>query len=211
MAVFDAELSERGRGQAELLARRLRHLPVSAVVSSPLRRARETAEAVARETGVDVEVEAELEEVRIDDAARRRRYVDSPARAMNPSADADYAETALAGVRLIPHATWTGDGVEAAESLRARGLAAVERVIDRHPHGVVVVVSHGGLINAVIGAWIGANRDMWFVPWHTGVSAVLCSGRERILLSLNDAHHLDEGEEMLSLVCGTVRAGGEEV
>ena len=209
MAEFDSELSARGRRQAELLATRLARLPVSAVVSSPLRRARETAAGVASAVGVEVEVEPDLEEVRIEEAARRRRYVNSPARAMNPRADADYAEIALAGVRLIPHARWGGEGIEPSDSLRARGLEAIGRVIGRHPHGVVVVVSHGGLINAVVGAWIGVERDMWFVPWHTGVSAVLCAGEERILLSLNDAGHLAKGEEMLSLVCGSVRSGAD--
>jgi probable phosphoglycerate mutase len=206
MRVFDSELSARGRRQAELLAGRLSRLPISAIVTSPLRRARQTADAVARALRLEPEVEADLEEVRIDDAARRSRYVESAISAVNPTED-DYARTAMAGVRLLPYATWGGEGIESSESARARGLAAVERVVAAHPHGVVAVVSHGGLINGVIGAWIGTERDMWFVPWHTGVSAVLCSGTARILLTLNDAGHVEGVEEMLALVCRTVRGG----
>jgi broad specificity phosphatase PhoE len=204
MRVFDSELSARGRRQAELLAARLSRLPVTAVVSSPLRRARQTAEAVAQAAGLGLEVEDDLDEVRIDADARRRRYTDSPASAINPVED-DYARAALAGVRLIPAALWGGEGVETLASLRERGLAAVGRVIARHPSGVVVVVSHGGLINAVVGAWIGAPRDMWFASWHTGVSAVLAAGEERILLTLNDTGHLDGDEELLAVMCGSLR------
>ena len=43
MQVFDSELSARGLRQADRLAQRLSRLPVSAIVSSPLRRARQTA------------------------------------------------------------------------------------------------------------------------------------------------------------------------
>ena len=65
-------------------------------------------------------------------------------------------------------------------------------------------------INAVLGAWTGAERHMWFVPWHTGISSVLVSGAERILLGVNDASHLDPREDMLQIVAGDLagrRAG----
>ena len=207
MRVFDSELSPRGERQAETLAQRLARLPVTAVVCSTLRRARQTAAAVGRATDIEVEVVDDLDEVRISAQARHRRYSGSAAGRLEPHPD-DYARAALAGVRMIPRSRWGGEGVEDLQALRARGLGAVEAVIARHPAGVVVCVSHGGLINAVLGAWCGARSDMWFVPWHTGVSAVLASGEERILLSLNDATHLDRGEEMLSLVSGAVRPSG---
>ena len=52
---------------------------------------------------------------------------------------------------------------------------------------------------------------MWFVPWHTGISSVLVSGEERILLGVNDAAHLSREEDMLHVVAGGLaarRAGG---
>src|SRR5438552_14044307 len=50
-------LDEKGRAQAEALAARLAPVPVSAIVSSPLERCQETAEALA--TGRDVAVQTD--------------------------------------------------------------------------------------------------------------------------------------------------------
>jgi 2,3-bisphosphoglycerate-dependent phosphoglycerate mutase len=202
----DAPLSARGERQAERLAARLAALPLSAGVSSHLQRARRTAEAVAARAGLAVEVEEGLEEVRLGEAARWNRYRGH----LEPDPD-DYVTAALNAVRLLSRTAWLGeDGEETLGSLLERGLAAVDRVIARHPGGVVACVSHGGFINAVLGAWTGAERHMWFVPWHTGISSVLVSGEERILLGVNDASHLGREEDMLHVVAGglAARAGG---
>lgn len=50
----DIELNERGRAQALSAAQSIRQLRVDAIYSSPLRRARDTAECVARVVGVSV-------------------------------------------------------------------------------------------------------------------------------------------------------------
>ncbi|MEU4574692.1 bifunctional RNase H/acid phosphatase [Nonomuraea sp. NPDC023979] len=61
----DAELTPNGHAQAEAAAARLSRAPyrLDAVVSSPLTRARQTAEAVAGRTGLSVEVDDDLREV----------------------------------------------------------------------------------------------------------------------------------------------------
>lgn len=206
MRAVDAELSARGGRQAERLAERLAHLPLTAVVSSPLRRARQTAEAVAQRKGLEVEIEPDLEEVRITDAIREHRYSVSAARVLEPDPD-DYRTAALGMVRLAPRTRWVGgrDGVESGAELRLRVVAAAERVIARHPAGVVACVAHGGTINALLAVWAGIERDMWFVPWHTGISAVLVSGEQRVLLTVNDASHLAREEDMLHIVASDVR------
>jgi broad specificity phosphatase PhoE len=194
----DAPLSARGERQAQRLAERLASLPLTAVVSSHLQRARRTAGAVAARAGLEAEVEEGLEEVRLGEAARWNRYRGH----LEPDPD-DYVTAALNAVRLLSRTSWRGeDGEETLDSLLERGLAAVDRVIRRHPGGVVACVSHGGFINAVLGAWTGAERHMWFVPWHTGISSVLVSGEERILLGVNDASHLGRDEDMLHIVAG---------
>ncbi|MDX1437144.1 MAG: histidine phosphatase family protein, partial [Anaerolineales bacterium] len=50
----EVHLNERGRGQAEALAQQLRKVKISAVYSSPLERAMETAGPVARQAGQKV-------------------------------------------------------------------------------------------------------------------------------------------------------------
>ena len=202
MRAHDSELSARGLRQAERLAARLSHLPLRGLVSSHLRRAVQTAAAISAATGVRTEVEPELEEVRIDATARQRRYGDraSPASALEPDPH-DYTTAAMAMVRLATRTRWSGSpGVESGADLRRRTVGAVERVIAAHPRGVLAVVAHGGTINAILAHWAGIDHDMWFVPWHTGISAVLVSGTQRTLLTVNDATHLGSEEDLLHVV-----------
>jgi probable phosphoglycerate mutase len=206
MRIRDAELSARGHRQAERLAERLSQLPLTAVASSPMRRALSTAQAVALAHGLDVEVEDDLVEVRINEATRVQRYENRPPEARMEPREHDYASAAMAGVRVVPGITWGSDGGESGAQLRARVVPAVERVIARHPGGVVACVLHGRVINAVLGEWAGLTRDMWFVPWHTGVSSVLVDGDERVLLGINDASHLVRDEDVLHLVAAHVRS-----
>jgi broad specificity phosphatase PhoE len=118
----------------------------------------------------------------------------------------EYAASAMAAVRVVPRMTWGVDGGESGADLRRRVLPAIERVMSRHPGGVVACVVHGGVLNAVIGEWAGLTQDMWFVPWHTGISSVLVDGEERVLLGVNDASHLARDEDMLHLLAADVRA-----
>lgn len=60
---IDAELSGRGRADARKLARRLANVEIQRVVTSPLKRARETADILARSHGVAVEPEPRLVEL----------------------------------------------------------------------------------------------------------------------------------------------------
>jgi probable phosphoglycerate mutase len=196
----DPPLSERGERQAERLAERLAALPLTAVVSSHLQRARRTAEAVAARAGLAAEVEEGLEEIRLGEQARWNRYRGL----LEPDPD-DYVSAALNAVRVLSGARWTGeDGEEPMDSLLERGVAALGRVVERHHGGVIACVSHGGFINAVLGSWTGAERHMWFVPWHTGISSVLLQGDERVLLGLNDATHLSRDQDMLHILAADV-------
>lgn len=64
---IDAPLSDRGRVQAAEAAAILRHEPIARIVSSPLSRARHTAEAVAAATGAQVECDDDLMEFHAGD------------------------------------------------------------------------------------------------------------------------------------------------
>jgi broad specificity phosphatase PhoE len=71
----DIPLSERGFAQAGLLAERLRDSPIDEIWSSPLARARMTADALERATGVAVREEEDLQERNLGDL-RGTAYVD---------------------------------------------------------------------------------------------------------------------------------------
>jgi probable phosphoglycerate mutase len=54
----------------------------------------------------------------------------------------------------------------------------------------VVVVAHGGVINAYLSMVLGIQRDMFFLPTHTSVSSVRVLHDMYAVRSLNDATHL---------------------
>src|SRR4051812_40591985 len=56
-------LTERGRRQAERLARHLANEPIRRIYSSPMERARETAAPLARVKGIEVDVCAAIHEI----------------------------------------------------------------------------------------------------------------------------------------------------
>lgn len=200
MLELDPPLSARGIEQASRLADRLRALPITAVVSSPLLRARQTAEATAAAVGLDVVIHPHLDEVRMKAHEMRERFSGSSARHMEPDV-ADYPRSAMAAINVVTRFVWgSDDSVESGADLRERASAALEEVIAGHAGGLVACFAHGGFINAVLGPWLGITRDMWFVPWHTGVSAVLVTGDEKVLLIVNDASHLAPDEDILGVV-----------
>lgn len=171
----DPGLGDEGRMQADRLAAHLRSEDVDALVSSPLRRAMETAEPIARALGIDVQV--------VDDLAEVDRYSSS----YIPMEELRRDENLWATI-----AADNEDGVrETKEAFRARVIAAVEKIIETNVGGRVVVVSHGGVINAYLGHVLGIGRELWFEPRYTSVSRVLASRRgHRNVESLNELAHL---------------------
>lgn len=131
---LDPGLTERGHRQADAVAVALRDADVSRVCASPLRRARQSAELLARALDLPVTVEAGLTE-RMDWSPSSGPVEDFLAQWRRASRDRDYQPS-------------TGDSSRAAgrrfeEVLR--GLADADADADVGPGGSVVVVSHGGV------------------------------------------------------------------
>ncbi|HWG56545.1 MAG TPA: histidine phosphatase family protein [Gaiellaceae bacterium] len=130
----DVPLNELGRRQARELAESLRGQELAAIYSSPLARARETAEAVAAVVGVPVETRPALREVDVGSwqgLAWDELERDFP----------DDLERWRAGGR-----GWTGG--ESYEELQARVVPELLELARRHPGERVLVVCHGGTMRA---------------------------------------------------------------
>ena len=124
---LDPPLDDIGVDEAEAAARELARSRVTTIVSSPLVRARETAQAVARTTGVPVEIDPRL-------------------------ADRDYRE--FAGARADDLVRDHGSldavpGIEPRIKVAARALAALESHA-RDDDGVLVIVSHDAVIGILL-------------------------------------------------------------
>ena len=127
----DPPLNDLGREQSAELAARLAGERIARVYTSPLRRASETAEIVARELGLEVE---HLEGLREIDVGAWSGLTRDEVAVRFPDEYALWLDRA-------PHGY--GEG-ETYDELAARVVPALRSLADRHPSETVLVVTHGG-------------------------------------------------------------------
>ncbi len=174
-------LSPTGRDQAQALAARMVREAPAALYSSDLTRARQTAEEIARATGMEPHYDARWREVDVgewiglDPGEVEARYPDAYARW-------------LAG----------GTGWEQGESyleMAERGLAVAREVVagNQGANAPVVCVTHGGVIRAIVMHVLGmppsARRLLATGPTAT-VTAIDATAPAWRLRSFNDSGHL---------------------
>jgi broad specificity phosphatase PhoE len=174
----DPELTEEGHRQAELLAVALRREPVAAIVTSPLLRARQTAEPMGEACGVPVEVDDRL--IEIDWGAWEGRATGSLAKT---DVDRWKAEDG------------TAPEGESLDSLSLRVDSFCREQLDRD--GLVVAVSHVSPIKAAAAWAMGVEGT---VAWRMflGLASITRVGRGKaspVLLSFNETGHLQGAEE----------------
>lgn len=128
---LDVDLDPAGVAQAEAVAARLARLRPDAIVSSDLRRASDTAAALAALTGL---------EVRYDPRLRERSFGEWQGLTNAEAAEKYPVEYA----RWRAGATIDGCGVEEADDLSKRASSALREAAELAPGGTVVAVSHGG-------------------------------------------------------------------
>jgi 2,3-bisphosphoglycerate-dependent phosphoglycerate mutase len=173
----DPHLHERGVAQARRLASWLANEEIHGIWTSPLCRARETADAVARVHDLPVTIDEELAEFDRDASF----YI--PVEEMK--ANRDPRLQALAEGRFEEFGT--GDF----EAFRTGVIQAMERIIATSLGGRVAVVCHGGVINLYMAHILRLDRPIFFGPDYTSISRVLAARTgERSVLSLNEAAHL---------------------
>jgi broad specificity phosphatase PhoE len=180
---WDPPLDELGREQAGRLAVRLGLLapPPAAVYCSPLRRARETIEPYAERAGVEIRFDEGLVEANIG-GWEGRPFEEIVA------SDEDILPLVRASRAIWSHAP----GGERIDPFRERVRRAVDRIVDRHPDGDLVVICHGGVINAYVGPLLGIDHEMFFIPENTSISSIeLDEGGARVRF-LNDVLHLTD-------------------
>lgn len=172
----DPELDELGRRQAEAVGAALRSGrfgPIAAVVSSPLRRARATADAL----GLPVRVDDRLVEL-------------------------DYGELEGTPVVEVPPATWAAWRSDphfrppGGESLVELGVRVREACVHwsrvEGPAGAVVLVSHVSPVKAATAWALGVGDE---IAWRShldnaSISQVLWRGDRPVLSLFNDTAHL---------------------
>jgi len=141
-------LADKGREQAAALATRLASIPVAAIVSSPLERCVETADALA--AGRDVTVET-------DDGLGECRYGDWTGQELKKLAKDPLWKV----VQAHPSAA-TFPGGEALRDTQTRAVDAVRRINERlGPDATWIAVSHGDVIKSILADALGLHLDLF--------------------------------------------------
>jgi probable phosphoglycerate mutase len=143
----DAALTDRGTAQAKAAAERLAGAGFAAIVSSPLRRTRQTAELVAARTGAEVVIE--------DD------FAETDFGGWEGATFGEIGKRAPEELRAwLDDPTIAPPGGESMATTAARVGAARERTIERYANAKILVVTHVTPIKLLL-------RDALDAPLHT--------------------------------------------
>jgi probable phosphoglycerate mutase len=177
----DESLTDLGRQQADALGALLGQLPIGGVLTSPLRRALDTAEAIAAAATV---------EVRVDDRLREQSFgaweglSRDEVRARSPE-DRERLDTWERSAEIAP------PGGESLHSVQRRVLDLVDELCGDAPAGVMpwtVLVSHVGPIKALLAAALDLPLDR---------------GGRRVFLDPGTVSVIDWGEVPILRLCNS--------
>lgn len=134
----DVALNQTGWSQAEDMARTLETVGVSAIYSSDLLRARQTAQVLADATGVPLKIDHRLREIH---QGEWQGLLISEIQARYAQA---YQERQRDPLGIAP------PGGETAAQVRQRVVSATQAILRQHPDETVAVVSHGFALAVLI-------------------------------------------------------------
>lgn len=183
-------LNDRGRLQAARTAERLARYGVSALYTSDTARAAETAAIIGEKLGMRATPMPELREI---DVGQWEGLTPEELYRRYPDHMAEYERDPARTVRL---------GGESYAQLQQRALAALNTIFDAHsPGDVIVAVSHGGTIRALLCHVIGLELAYFGKMWldNGSLTEIRYGSHGWRLVRLNDAAHLE----------GMVAEGGE--
>lgn len=169
----DDPLTERGRRQVRAVAERIKREahPVTAIYTSPLRRARSTAQEIGEALGLHPKVRDGLQEMNL-----------------GALEGVSTAELAAATPRSVDEPYPNG---ESARDFVERIMGALYGIVASNPGATVVAVSHGGVIATALSYWSHGHGGAWreYAPQNCAISIIEFSSGPGIV-SFNDCAHL---------------------
>jgi probable phosphomutase (TIGR03848 family) len=190
-------LSEEGHGQAERAAQRIAALSqpaadtktdkppsgVTAVYSSPMERARETAAPVAKALGLRVRQHRGLIE------ADFGRWTGRKLSELNKLPEWDQVQRYPSGFRF--------PGGESFSEMQTRMTGAINELVARHPGEIIVCASHADTIKAAVADAMGSHLDLFqrIVIGPCSITAITYTTSGPIVLAVNSM-----GDDLRSLV-----------
>jgi probable phosphomutase (TIGR03848 family) len=141
-------LSDAGRAQAATVAERIGSLKVvDAVYSSPLERTRETAAPIAKARGLRVHIDRGLLECDFGE------WTGGALRELMKRKEWATIQRYPSGFRF--------PGGESFTEMQGRITGTVSKLVERHPGGTLVLVSHADPIKAAVADALGTHLDLF--------------------------------------------------
>lgn len=138
-------INQRGRAEAEQLARSLSALPIDAVYSGPLERVRETAEPVCRALNLSLQIDRAFDEFDVGDWTDRR-FADL---------DGDDLWRRFDSFRSCTRAP-------AGELMLEVQARVVRRMCElREQHRCIAIVTHGDVVRAALTHFLGLHISLY--------------------------------------------------
>ena len=176
----DTQLNSEGWQGAESLAQRLKSEEIQAIYSSPLQRARDTAQPIARYHQIKIELEPSLKEIDVGEL--------------------EGVSIAEVGKRLSQLLTIHSQddtlpkmpGGESLAEVQQRAWSAMQRLVDRHPDGTFIVVSHYFTILTIICAVLNLplSQIIRLRLEASSISIIIFDEQAPRLTLFNDTCHL---------------------
>lgn len=175
----DVALTPLGRRQARALGRRLRAFGIDVAYTSPLIRARETAEIALRGREVEPLPEAGLREVSFGDWEGRTF---EEIRERWPE---EWGQ-----LRAFDESFCAPNG-EPLTQAQERVVAASLAIVGRHPDQTVLITAHGGTLQLLLSHVLGMPAGSMFriATGNCGLSIVEFHGERPIVTLVNDCAH----------------------
>ncbi len=188
---LNIDLNETGRWQAERVGHALAEEPIQAIYSSDLRRAFETAQAIATaparltaRTPTPLQVTPHLQ-------LRERHFGHLQGKTW-AEIETEHSEECKLWRGRDPH--WAPTGGESLTALRERIRQSVDALASQHMGGQIVLVAHGGVMDALYR--LATNQSVEAPrTWHLGNAAInrlLWTPQGLSLVGWGDVSHFDE-------------------
>ncbi|HCL90550.1 MAG TPA: phosphoglycerate mutase [Candidatus Atribacteria bacterium] len=179
----DFPLNERGLVQAQDLAQELKSFPLKHIYTSPLSRARQTAEAISRQCRIEVKTEEQFNNIELGSWEGRFKK--------------EIAE-------LYPKEweLWVNNpeklkvkDMETLYDVQMRAKACLDSLVSQHNGETLAIVTHRAVLKPLIAACLNiALPYFWKIHLDTASYSLLSykEGRGYCLLQLNQTKHLKE-------------------
>ena len=180
LGLRDEPLNETGRRQAECVAEALSRIQLKQIVSSPLRRAADTAACIHAASGA---------ELRKDDRLREGSFGDWEGLTRNEVLNRSERDAEILS-QWEESSSIAPPGVESGDDVQQRAVRLVEDLVVEFPDASIALVSHVGPIKALLAAALGiplnASRRLFLDPGT--ISVVEWSDRPIVRLFNSHSH-----------------------